>query len=56
MSEEIQEPMTALAENAVQLHELYMAYLEAGFPEDRAYDLTKTLMILHIQSVCDDDD
>ncbi len=58
MSDEVQvpEPLTALAEGAAQMHELYWAYMEAGFPEHRAFDLVKTLMILTVESAHDEDE
>lgn len=32
-------PLTALAEGAAQLHELYRSYVEAGFTETQAMQL-----------------
>lgn len=32
-------PLTDLAAGAVQLHEMYHSYMEAGFPEGRAFEL-----------------
>ena len=43
-------PMTALAENAASLHEVYTAYMEAGFPEQRAYDLTRVWLTNFLES------
>lgn len=40
MSEGLEEPLTALAEGAAQMHEMYAAYIDAGFPEHRAFELT----------------
>lgn len=45
MSDELPDtPLTALAEGAAQLHEMYTAYLDAGFSEERAFDLTVTVL------------
>ena len=46
MSDDMQvpDPMTAMAEGAAQLHEMYVAYMEAGFSEQRAFDLVCQLM------------
>lgn len=38
-------PLTALAEGAAQVHEMYEAYMDAGFPEQRAFDLTVTVLL-----------
>lgn len=32
-------PITDLAQGAAQLHEMYLAYMDAGFPENRAFEL-----------------
>jgi hypothetical protein len=53
MPEGIEDPFSAVAEGAVQMHELYTAYMDAGFPEARAYDLVKTLLVMTCSS--DDD-
>lgn len=43
MSDEMEEhDLTPLNENAVRLHELYLGWIEAGFPEERAFDLVTT--------------
>ena len=34
------DPVTALAEGAAQIHELFQAYLDAGFAADQALYLT----------------
>lgn len=46
MSEEQlpESPLTAMAEGAAQLHEMYTAYMEAGFSEDRAFDLVRMFL------------
>lgn len=41
---EPQEPLTALAEAATQLHELYGAYVHAGFSEAQAMQLVVALV------------
>jgi hypothetical protein len=61
MSEEIDipDPMTQMAENAVHLHEMYISYVDAGFTEDQAFDLIKTILIIiteNAQAEVDDDD
>lgn len=46
MSEDLPEsPLTSLAEGAAQLHEMYTAYQDAGFTEQRAFDLVTTFMM-----------
>ena len=39
------EPFTALLEAAFQLHEMFAAYIRAGFTEDQAMDLTKAVLV-----------
>lgn len=39
------DPITQLAAAAVQLHELYVSYIEAGFTEAQAFDLVKALLL-----------
>lgn len=56
MSEDFPEPMTQLAENAVQLHEMYLSYVEAGFRDDQAFDLVKTVLIVTLENTQIDDD
>lgn len=41
---EPEDPITQLAAAAVQLHEAYLAYLNAGFTEEQAFSLTKTIL------------
>jgi hypothetical protein len=38
------EPFSALLEAAFQLHELHQAYVQAGFTEDQALELVKTIL------------
>lgn len=38
------DPITELAAAAAQLHEVYLAYIEAGFTEPQAFDLVKTIL------------
>jgi len=40
-----EDPITELAAAAAQLHELYTAYIDAGFTEPQAFDLIKTVML-----------
>lgn len=42
---EPEDPITELAAAAAQLHELYTAYIAAGFTEPQAFELTKTVML-----------
>ncbi|QCX81257.1 hypothetical protein C9F11_38370 [Streptomyces sp. YIM 121038] len=39
-----EDPITELAAAAVQLHEAYTAYLQAGFTEPQAFELVKTIL------------
>jgi len=38
------DPITELAAGAAQLHEMYLAYLAAGFNEHQSFELVKTLL------------
>lgn len=49
-------PMTDLAQGAAQLHEMYSAYLDAGFTEQRAFDLIQLVLDRILESAGDDDD
>ncbi len=40
-----EDPITQLAAAAVQLHEAYLAYIEAGFTEQQAFALTRAILI-----------
>ena len=44
MSNEPQDPFSALAEGAAQVHELYLAWLGAGFAPDQAIYLVATIL------------
>lgn len=44
MPDNPQPPLTELAAMAVQFHELYTAYVDAGFTEDQALDLLKAII------------
>ncbi|MFB8182610.1 hypothetical protein ACFC8N_42805 [Streptomyces sp. NPDC055966] len=39
MADTPQDPITALAEGATQLHELFVAHMEAGFTEAQALQI-----------------
>ncbi|MCX5144632.1 hypothetical protein [Streptomyces sp. NBC_00338] len=39
------DPMTVLAAAAAQVHELYQSYVDAGFTEQQALELTKAVLI-----------
>ncbi|MET4670852.1 MULTISPECIES: hypothetical protein [Streptomyces] len=42
------DPMTELAAASAQLHEMYQAYVDAGFTEQQALDLTKAVIVANI--------
>lgn len=42
--------VTPLARQAAELHEIYLAYMGAGFPEQRAFDLATTVLLEHLAS------
>lgn len=44
------DPITELAAAAVQLHELYSAYIEAGFSEAQAFELTKAILVAGVSA------
>lgn len=51
MSEELPEaPLTFMGENAARLHEIYMAYVDAGFPEPRAFELANTWLMHYLDT------
>lgn len=43
-------PLTHLDQNATSLHEMYMAYMDAGFPEERAFSLATTILLHYLDS------
>lgn len=43
------DPITGMAEMAVQIHELYESFVAAGFTEAQALELTKAAMLGHPQ-------
>lgn len=44
-SETPESPLTSLDQEAVRLHEIYLSYMDAGFPEKRAFRLA--CLVLH---------
>ncbi|MFJ2110641.1 hypothetical protein ACIOEX_01710 [Streptomyces sp. NPDC087850] len=42
------DPISQLAEAAVQLHELYLSYISAGFTEGQALDMVKAVLLASI--------
>lgn len=42
---EPQDPITELAEAAASQHEMFMAWVEAGFTESQAMELMKTVIM-----------
>lgn len=49
----IASPLTALDQEAVRIHEVYLSYMEAGFPEQRAFELVCIILDHFLNS--DDD-
>ncbi|WP_262059712.1 hypothetical protein [Streptomyces sp. STR69] len=45
MPDEIPDPITELAAAAVQQHELYQAWIDAGFTRTEALELLKTVIL-----------
>jgi hypothetical protein len=45
MSDEIPDPLTELAALAAQHHEIYEAWISAGFTERQALELLKTVIL-----------
>lgn len=43
-----EDPLTELAAGAAQVHEMYLAYIQAGFTEQQAFELTKSILIASI--------
>lgn len=43
MSDGPADPITTMLEAALSVHELFLAYQEAGFTEHQAFDLVKIL-------------
>ncbi|MGW1961764.1 hypothetical protein ACWCPD_15980 [Streptomyces sp. NPDC001935] len=48
MPDELPAPITELAAAAVQQHELYQAWIEAGFTRAEALELLKTVILASI--------
>lgn len=49
MPDGMPEPITELAGQAAQLHELYLAFIQAGFTEAQAFDLVKAILVANAQ-------
>ena len=45
-----EDPMTELAAGAVQMHELFMAYVYAGFSEAQSMTIICTALTAHIRT------
>lgn len=43
-------PLTALDQEAVRLHEIYLSYMDAGFPESRAFELCRIILVHYLES------
>ena len=39
------DPITPLKDAAIQLHEMYRTYIEAGFSKRQAFDLAKSFLL-----------
>lgn len=39
------EPFSALQESAMTLHELFLAYVDAGFTRMEAFELTRSVLV-----------
>jgi hypothetical protein len=39
------DPITAMAAAAIQLHEMYEAFVAAGFTREQAFELTKATLL-----------
>lgn len=51
MSDDLPETdMTPLAEGAAHIHEMYEAYMQAGFTEGRAFELATTVLLYYLES------
>lgn len=52
MSDELPDPqpLSNLNEGAIHLHEMYSAYMDAGFTEDRAFDLVTTVLLHYLET------
>lgn len=48
MGDDTDGELTPLNQNAVHLHELYLCWIEAGFPEERAFDLVTTTWLNYL--------
>lgn len=46
-----EDPMTELQAGAVNQHEMYLSWIEAGFTEDQAMDLLKAVIVSLIRAV-----
>lgn len=44
-SSDSEEFLGSINEGAITHHELYQAWMDAGFPEERAFELVKTMII-----------
>lgn len=42
--------ITELAAGAAQLHEVYLAYINAGFTEMQAFELTKAILVASVSN------
>lgn len=42
---DVAEPFTALQESAMKLHELFLAYMAAGFNRMEAFELTRSVLM-----------
>lgn len=49
-SETPQSPLTSLDQEAVRLHEIYLSYMDAGFPEQRAFQLACLILTNYLDA------
>ncbi len=48
MGEQPRDPVSALTEGAIQQHEMFLAYIEAGFTHDEAIQLIVGLLAAYV--------
>jgi hypothetical protein len=50
------DPFGPNAEGAISIHQMYEAFLEAGFAQDQAFELTRTAMAIALRKTGTSDD
>lgn len=56
MASEPTDPITVLGSAAAQHHEIYLAYVEAGFRPDQAMQIITTMIAEIVRAGLDDDE